>query len=599
MDQHTATQIYIYAPTILTTVTCFIFTVIMGRTDKLQNRLYIMLIGIVGIDAAVNLAGGLTEKYVLSSLGLRIIYESSHYIYFLTHAMLCPLFFYYVACVCGLARIRKYSWFYFLPAVISEIPIILNPVFHSVWYFGEDGLFRRNWAETGIYLAAAFYFVISLGMLLTSWNAINTKRRVALIYFFLIVVTGVVIQLLFKEIRSELYCEAVALMGIMVTTESEEDRINVDTGLSNRKALGMDITRAMMNHSSMSLICVRISNGDQIRKAVGSENMNLISEIVSGFFTSIVPRYQVYNVSSDSFVITILERQEITIMGAAEKISSRFEGIWHHGDADVILKATVMIADVPGRIKSADEAFFMIDNPLPANNEKKILSGDDLDYLMRIAAVEKAVAKGLANGSFEVYYQPTYHCATRKIHGAEALVRLNDPLMGCIFPDEFIPVAERMGLIDEIDDFVLRDVCSFILSGFPQKHGMDCINMNLSMLEVTQPGFVGHVISMVDEYGIDKTMLNFEITESAATSDYNVVNEVITSLKKCGFSFSMDDYGTGYSNIESVFSLDFDVIKIDKSILWSAEKTELGHIILENTVHMIRQMGRKILAEGV
>ena len=93
--------------------------------------------------------------------------------------------------------------------------------------------------------------------------------------------------------------------------------------------------------------------------------------------------------------------------------------------------------------------------------------------------------------------------------------------------------------------------------------------------------------------------INFEITESIAADDYEMLSEVIRRLKNEGFLFSMDDYGTGYSNVSAVFSLNLDVVKIDKSLLWGAEKSKLGMIILENTIRMIRQMGKKILVEGV
>ncbi len=186
-----------------------------------------------------------------------------------------------------------------------------------------------------------------------------------------------------------------------------------------------------------------------------------------------------------------------------------------------------------------------------------------------------------------------------RLHGAEALIRLHDPELGNLFPDEFIPIAEQIGLIDEVDDYVLREVCDFIRSGVPKKYGMDCINVNLSVLQCMQPNFADHIAGIVEEYGIDKHMINFEITESIAASDYITLSRVVRTLKKQGFKFSMDDYGTGYSNMQSIFRLDFDIVKIDKSILWSAEKGQLGQIILDSSVRMIRQMRRKILVEGV
>jgi EAL domain-containing protein (putative c-di-GMP-specific phosphodiesterase class I) len=128
---------------------------------------------------------------------------------------------------------------------------------------------------------------------------------------------------------------------------------------------------------------------------------------------------------------------------------------------------------------------------------------------------------------------------------------------------------------------------------------MNCINVNLSVLQCMQDNFVEHIISIVESYDIPKSLINFEITESVSASDYRILSDVVGALKKNGFQFSMDDYGTGYSNMHSLFSLAFDIVKIDKSILWDSEESSLGEIILENCVHMIRQMGRKVLVEGV
>ena len=199
--------------------------------------------------------------------------------------------------------------------------------------------------------------------------------------------------------------------------------------------------------------------------------------------------------------------------------------------------------------------------------------------------------------SYEVYYQPTYNL-DGSLHGAEALIRMHDKELGKLYPDEFIPVAERSGLIDDIDDFVLEEVCKFIKSGVLARYGINSINVNLSVQQCMRPGFVEEVTEIVERYGVKKRCINFEITESIAADDYDIFSNIITRLKKAGFMFSMDDYGTGYSNVSSVFSLDFDVIKIDKSILWGAEN-KLGMTILENTIRMIQQMEKKILVEGV
>ena len=106
-------------------------------------------------------------------------------------------------------------------------------------------------------------------------------------------------------------------------------------------------------------------------------------------------------------------------------------------------------------------------------------------------------------------------------------------------------------------------------------------------------------MEIVNGFDIDHSWINFEVTESVGAEDYEALSAIAHNLKGEGFSLSMDDYGTGYSNMEGIFSLDFDIVKIDKSILWNAEKLSRGRIILENSVRMIHDLGCDVLVEGV
>jgi len=218
--------------------------------------------------------------------------------------------------------------------------------------------------------------------------------------------------------------------------------------------------------------------------------------------------------------------------------------------------------------------------------------------MIRRSSVEEAVMQGIENNNYEVYYQPTYNI-DKTLHGAEALLRLNSDKMGMIYPDEFIPIAEQLGVIDLLDEFVLKEVCKFILTGIPQKNGMECINVNLSVLECMKEGFAEYISGIVENAGVRKKMINFEITESVAAKDYEHLANVIDQLKQEGFRFSIDDYGTGYSNMTSLFSLGAEIIKIDKSILWNSGKSELGMTLLKTSIEMVHKMQKKALMEGV
>ncbi|MBQ5317029.1 MAG: EAL domain-containing protein [Oscillospiraceae bacterium] len=602
MNTYDYTRIIFGFSALMICLTCLLFTVIQQRTDKKNNQIYIALIYIVFFNALSEIGAGYMEALLFESNTYFLVYQTMVYTYFAVHTMLSPVFFAYVTTVCGVAFSKKSKMKIVYVAVfaVTELLALTNPLTSWLYTFDENRLFKRGWAEYIIYAAAAFYLVLAFLRLMSTWKALTEKRRSALFYFFFVVAAGILVQLVFNNIKVELFAEALGLMGIMLSVESEDERIDSDTGFYNRRALKLDLDGYILNKRPVQLIVLRITNADIILRTTGLENTDVLSGLVADYLRSAVPRAAVYNASTGTFVIAMTDKSEKEARDKAEELSRRFDSTWRLNDMDIMLKAVVLAAGLPSKqIAGARHAFYMIDAPLPKGNDKKVLTGDDLNYLIRHNAVEAAVSRGLEEKSFSVYYQPTYSMKDRKLHGAEALVRMHDRELGDIPPDEFIPVAEQMGIIDRIDDFVLEQVCAFIKSGIPAVHGMGSINVNLSVIECMRPGFAEHINMIVERSGIDKHFLNFEITESVAADDYELLSHVINTLKSSGFLFSMDDYGTGYSNMNALLSLNFDIIKIDKSLLRGAEQTELGRIMLENTVKMFKQMKRDVLVEGV
>lgn len=577
-----------------------IYTFIMGRTDKVQNKLFICILCILSINSITGIASAVIGLYPDRVADPEYASEVSRYAYFVTHTALCPVFYYYVSRI-SLVSTRLGNWkvaLLSLPFFVTELMALINPLTHWVWSKGLNLEFRREWGEILIYIAAALYYVMALIVFTRSWTYIAGKRKVAIVFSFVLVAAGVFVQLLDKNLKVEVLAESIGFTGAMMAVENEDDRIDFGTMFYNRIALSYDVGGCMKNHRKLSVIVLRINNYEVINRLAGNEETNVLSDILSGFLTSLVKRYYIYVPNDSTFVMTLYDTPGKEVDQLVDKLSARMEEPWEYQDFSIQISSTILVTQMPEQIREVSELFYMIDSPVPQKELKPVMKEHDLDYIMRRQAVEKAIIRGFTDNSFEVYYQPTYHIDGR-IHGAEALTRMNDKELGRIFPDEFIPVAEQTGMIDDLDDYVLEEVCKFIRSGIPQKYGVVNINVNLSVLQCMKPGFIRNINRIVEQYGIKKRSINFEITESIAADDYRILSKVIKQLKDDGYLFSMDDYGTGYSNVSAIFSLNLDVIKIDKSILWGAEKSKLGMIVLENTIRMIRQMEKKILVEGV
>ncbi len=586
--------------TLLICAVNLIYTFIQGRTDKVQNKIFITILCILTVNAMTGMISGIYGSNPVLNEYTPHVFKISRYAYFVTHTALCPMFFYYISNVSFVSthlvstKVRLLS----IPFLLTEILALTNPLTNMVWTVDEDYAFHREWGEIAIYIAALFYYVLSFMILTSSWKVLSVKRRNALVFFFVLVAVGVIIQLVEKSIKVEVLAEAVGFTGVMMSVENEDDRIDFGMGFYNRAALNLDIGSSLKHNRRLGIIVIRINNYEIIDRLVGNGETNVISDILSDYLQSIVKRYDIYVPGKNIFVLTLYDKLPERVEQIADEMEKRFEYTWEYKNFSIQLNTTIMVADIPKQIRTTSELFYMLESPIPEDKDKGVLKGDDLNFIMRRRLVEDAISRGFADKSYEVYYQPTHYLDGR-LHGAEALIRMHDRELGNLYPDEFIPVAEQTGLVDDIDEFVLEEVCRFIKTGVPEKYGIDNINVNLSVIQCMRPGFVESVNQIVERYGVSKKLINFEITETIAASDYMRLSEIIRKLKSEGFLFSMDDYGTGYSNVSAVFSLDLDVVKIDKSILWGAETSELGMAILENTIRMIRQMKKKILVEGV
>lgn len=224
-----------------------------------------------------------------------------------------------------------------------------------------------------------------------------------------------------------------------------------------------------------------------------------------------------------------------------------------------------------------------------ADDKRMFQLRNDIDGIIRDA---------IAENRFEMYYQPIYSIKEKKFLSAEALIRLYDENYGFISPELFIPVAERNGTILQIGDFVLDDVCRFLAECGKNGLGIEYIELNLSMVQCMQRNLTDKVQFYMRKYGLKPEQINLEITETAADTAQDIVEENIQALSEQGIHFSLDDYGIGYSNISRIMSLPFYIVKLDKSLADKVKDSRMK-IVLKNTIRMLKGIGMEIVVEGV
>jgi EAL domain-containing protein (putative c-di-GMP-specific phosphodiesterase class I) len=206
--------------------------------------------------------------------------------------------------------------------------------------------------------------------------------------------------------------------------------------------------------------------------------------------------------------------------------------------------------------------------------------------------------RAIENQEFVLHYQPQIDLRRRCVVGVEALIRWQHPQRGLVAPDQFIPMAERHGLINPITDWVMAEVLKqcrqWRLDGHPLR-----IAVNMAGRSFQQPDLVDKIQELVRAVGAQPQCLEIEITENVLMADIEHGVQVLQKLNEAGFTITIDDYGTGYSSLAYLKKLPLHTMKIDKSFVLEMARDENDAVIVRSTIDLAHNLGYRVVAEGV
>ena len=213
--------------------------------------------------------------------------------------------------------------------------------------------------------------------------------------------------------------------------------------------------------------------------------------------------------------------------------------------------------------------------------------------------IEDDMDKALENHEFQVYLQPKYSTKKESLSAAEALVRWTHPILGFISPGKFIPIFEKNGFILQLDDYMLNEVSKLQAGWLEQGKKLVPISVNVSRAHFAEENLAEHICSIVDKYKVPHEFIELELTESAFFDDKSVLLTTVRKLKEFGFKVSMDDFGAGYSSLNSLKELPLDIIKLDAEFFRSVDDIDRSNLIVGQTITLAKKLGMEIVAEGI
>lgn len=213
--------------------------------------------------------------------------------------------------------------------------------------------------------------------------------------------------------------------------------------------------------------------------------------------------------------------------------------------------------------------------------------------------VEDEIDTALISDEFKVYLQPKYNPANNRLVGAEALVRWISPERGMITPNRFIPIFEANGGIMKLDDYMISNVAKLQAEWSIEGRKTVPISVNVSRVHFSVDNLAEHIRELVDAYGPKHDLIELEVTESAFFDDKDSLVQTVEQLKAYGFSVSMDDFGAGYSSLNSLKDIRLDVLKLDGDFFRGDDSQGRGRIVVQEAIMLARALNMRVVAEGI
>jgi diguanylate cyclase (GGDEF)-like protein/PAS domain S-box-containing protein len=387
------------------------------------------------------------------------------------------------------------------------------------------------------------------------------------------------------------------------------------TGLPSRSMfeefLELSITRARHHEASVAVICVDIDDfrlvNDSLGRLAGDEVLNVVAGRLreAARETDLVARR-----SGDTFLLLLadLEREgenvELAVAraeSAAQRILDSLAMPFRAGGTELYVSASIGISLFP---QDGDETGSLLRNAEAAMLESKkgghayvVSNRGALDSSAKLRFVTR-LRKAVESQRWALHYQPILELATGQMQGVEALIRWMEPDGTMVPPGDFIPLAEELGLIEAIGDWVVRELVYQSRAWRELDIDLD-MSFNLSPRQFWQPDLAKGILERIREGGIDPSRIVVEITESSAMNDPDRAQTILEDLHAGGLRIAIDDFGTGYSSLARIRDMPVDVLKIDRSFVSGVDVDPQNQSIVAAFLELARGLGVTTLAEGI
>lgn len=429
-------------------------------------------------------------------------------------------------------------------------------------------------------LACAFMMVIMvvpmIMLLINAISSILTQRKMAVL-LYLDTVTGGRNWLYFKSHGERLVQKNSNSKYIYLIMDIQLNKYRnycLCHSVNAGEELLEEIYNRLSNFTNHGDMCSRYAKSNYVvlLKCVTSDDCNRRTAEIMNLLSSIYPEHRL------NFHVGV----------------NRLEPVYNPQKSRCIRRRGVSMSELYNCACAARASLAGKDENAVAYYDKKMLEAQFWEH-----KVEEMMEKALHDEEFEVYLQPKYSPSEQELVGAEALVRWISPTEGFISPGRFIPIFENNGFVLCLDDYMISHVAKLMSDWIEKGRQPVPVSVNVSRAHFTMPNLAEHIRDLVDVYHTPHELIELELTESAFFDDKETLLNTVKRLKEYGFTVSMDDFGSGYSSLNSLKDLPLDVLKLDAEFFRGEDGGKRGEIVVSEALQLAKSLNMRVVAEGI
>lgn len=469
-----------------------------------------------------------------------------------------------------------------------------------IFTLGADGSYVRGPGNRLIYVLFLIYWLMVLVCFVRQRRYVERSMRQVMKLAPVIALFLGTFQGMYPEMIMSGTVMAVSLLILFISFQSQKIHTDDLTGLFTREVFYDQMEQRRQERQPFKTVIISVHQFKMVNEKYGTRVGDAFLRQIAEYIREASKEATVCRYAGVRFGIIFggIPQQEFDRYLAA--VRERFERVWIYEGYRCRLPVSMAYIDQYYEMEDVGGLSACLDYAIGICKEREggqclYFSREMYLAFRRQNQLVELIKRGMEAERFYLDFQPVYNCAKGKFDSCEALLRLKDENGSNVSPAEFIPLAEKRGLINGLSWMVIEMACRFIRD-HPDYSGS--LSINFSILQFLEADMVPRIIALTQRYGVRPERLKIEITERIIAEDTKRVLAVMNQLTRSGFGFYLDDFGTGYSSLSYVLTLPFECIKLDKSLV-DGIGNEKNRILVEAIVRCFHSIGVETITEGV